>query len=266
MSHNWEKKAYYAWNVLVKQAEKRESISYKKLGLQIGIGQRLVRHALSPIQDYCWEEGLPHLTVFAVNQATQEPGSGFIGYGAQELDRARDEAHAHDWNDEINPFQFFLEGESKKTLVGKLLRDPNFAPDVFQLVPRRGNHQAIFRAAVRKAYNRKCAFTDLSFEEGLDACHIIPWGAATDAQKVDPRNGILLNSFHHRLFDAGVITIDSEYEIVYTGKKPGKRTLSQTDCDLVINLPKMRLPQKKGLWPLPEYIAEHNKLLGLPIE
>ena len=265
MSVNWFEKSFQAWSILCKCAKNDRDITYVDLGKKIDVFKRNIQYVLGPIQAHCLDAELPRLTIFAVSATSGMPSSGFAGSdSAYEEDRAK--ACNHDWDAVENPFKFAHSEEGSKSLEQDLLRNPAAAEQIYRLVESRGVRQCGFRNAVRKAYGQQCAFTGLSFKSGLDACHIVPWGSATEQQKIDPRNGILLNSFHHRLFDAGVITINADYEIVYIGKKPGKWVPSQADRDWVMSLSKMRCPKKKGLWPLPENILQRNKLLGLPVE
>ncbi|MEX2536357.1 MAG: HNH endonuclease [Trueperaceae bacterium] len=41
----------------------------------------------------------------------------------------------------------------------------------------------------------------------------MPWSASTDDERVDLRNGLLLNSYYHRIFDRGVLHLLEDYTI-----------------------------------------------------
>src|SRR5690606_31880048 len=49
--------------------------------------------------------------------------------------------------------------------------------------------------------------------ELLIASHIIPW-AKDKANRLNPQNGILLNSLHDRAFENGFITIDNKLRVI----------------------------------------------------
>lgn len=263
MAKNWEEKAYRAWSVLTQMAKSGNTVSYEQLGGEIGVDNpRNVRLALGPIQDYCRIAELPPLTILVVSSTTRKPGSGFTEGVEQGLKKVQD----FDWESEENPFEFSVAGDSKKSLIKQLKKNPESAGDVYRKIKYRGMQQMQFRAALLEIYGGKCAFTGLSFETGLDACHIIPWENASEAQKMDLRNGILLNSFHHRLFDRGLITITRDHKITVC---LGKKLHAFTDADKYmverLSETKMQCPQK-GLRPLPEYISKHNELLELSVE
>lgn len=73
-------------------------------------------------------------------------------------------------------------------------------------------NQAFFRSAVLSAYSNKCCITGLAVPKLLVASHIIPWSKNTE-KRTDPRNGLLLNSIHDKAFDAGLITVTTDYKV-----------------------------------------------------
>jgi putative restriction endonuclease len=76
---------------------------------------------------------------------------------------------------------------------------------------RRG--QNFFRQSVLNAYESRCAVTGLGIRDLLVASHIIPWNAA-EQHRLDPQNGIALNTLHDKAFDRGLITFDRELRLV----------------------------------------------------
>jgi len=72
------------------------------------------------------------------------------------------------------------------------------------IVQRQG--QPTFRRKLLDAYHGKCAITQCTLEEVLEAAHILPYrGRSTNAVQ----NGLLLRSDIHTLFDRGLISIDT---------------------------------------------------------
>lgn len=88
--------------------------------------------------------------------------------------------------------------------------------DKVRLVKIRIN-QNFFRSSVLSAYNNTCAITNIQINEFLIASHIKPW-AEDKNNRLNPHNGICLNSIHDRAFDRGLITIDKDYKIVVSRK------------------------------------------------
>lgn len=69
-------------------------------------------------------------------------------------------------------------------------------------LPRLG--QGAFRLMVIDAYGRRCAITGEKTLPALDAAHIRPFH---DVESHEVRNGILMRSDIHRLFDQGYVTV-----------------------------------------------------------
>lgn len=80
-----------------------------------------------------------------------------------------------------------------------------------RLVKTRVN-QNDFRQRILTSYNEKCCITGISFPSLLVASHIIPW-SKNEQERLNPRNGICLNSIHDKAFDRGLITITSDYKV-----------------------------------------------------
>jgi putative restriction endonuclease len=92
------------------------------------------------------------------------------------------------------------------------------------LIKQRIN-QNFFRSMILASYNLKCCITGLSISELLVASHIIPW-AKDDKNRINPHNGLCLNSMHDKAFDRGLITITTDYTIQISSllKKVNKDT------------------------------------------
>jgi putative restriction endonuclease len=72
------------------------------------------------------------------------------------------------------------------------------------------HHQPLFRTAVLRAYERRCAVCKLPFVELLDAAHIRA-DSAGGAARVS--NGLSLCKIHHGAFDANIIGISPDYVV-----------------------------------------------------
>ncbi len=73
-------------------------------------------------------------------------------------------------------------------------------------------NQSFFRSTILSSYNFKCCITGLSISELLVASHIKPW-KSDELNRLNPHNGLCLNSIHDKAFDKGFITITPEYKI-----------------------------------------------------
>ncbi len=258
---NQYERAYRTWNILSLFALNRNDITYKQLGERLNIHYRPTRFILDIIQDYCLEENLPPLTILAINKATRLPGAGFIAWGTDNLEQGRQEVFDFPWTSLENPFTFASDDTSFDNVVNDIYNNPEQSKDVYTRVKVRGMAQQLFRVALLKSYGNGCAFTGLQFIPCLDAAHIIPWSESTHSQRMDIRNGILLSSVHHRLFDQKLITIDEEYKIrFYDPSMTREPPYSEYDRLLTVDLhgKGINLPRNREHWPSKEWIKQRN--------
>jgi putative restriction endonuclease len=260
MQINQEKRAYEAWIVLINCASKKEKITYKNLGEKIGIHHRAVKHPLERIQTYCLEEKLPPLTILVTNQSGQV-GQGFIAWDIDDYETGFMKVCEYSWELIDNPFSYARDNTTEEDLIDDLLQKPEESEKIYSKVQNRGIAQKIFRQTLLKAYDNKCAFTGLSYIDGLEAAHIVPWANATAKQRLDVRNGLLLNAFHHKLFDTGFITFNEKYEIVCDENLYS--SVSEYDRLMIDNLcgRKVNLPQSSKHYPLKENIQQANEII-----
>ncbi|HRF38988.1 MAG TPA: HNH endonuclease, partial [Saprospiraceae bacterium] len=80
-----------------------------------------------------------------------------------------------------------------------------------QIVKVRVN-QSFFRKTILASYSFTCCITGLQQPEFLVAGHIKPW-SQDEKNRLNPRNGILMNALHDKAFENGLITIDTNYKI-----------------------------------------------------
>jgi hypothetical protein len=90
--------------------------------------------------------------------------------------------------------------------------------------------QPAFRNALMDAYERRCAVTNCTIDDVLEAAHISPYlGEHTNRVT----NGLLLRADIHTLFDRGLIKVDSNYRVTAPA-----HIAEQYDLPGSINLPK----------------------------
>ena len=91
------------------------------------------------------------------------------------------------------------------------LKDIKIGLDREYIIKQRVN-QGFFRSTILSSYYSKCCITGLSIPDFLVASHIIPWSKCKE-NRLNPRNGICLNSIHDKAFDKGFITITPDFKI-----------------------------------------------------
>ncbi|WP_424948283.1 HNH endonuclease [Candidatus Spongiihabitans sp.] len=248
MPKNWNHAAGILWQVLIALADKKVVTTYGELARRISTGNRNVRLALGPIQDFCRENSLPPLTVLVVNKKTGNPGAGFIDPGIGELKDIEKAVHDFKWKNMQNPFSGFGPEDTIESFAQTLIDKPEQAADIYARVKVRGPAQKIFRHVLLKAYNRQCAMCGFSFVEALEAAHIVPWSKCKQAaQRISPNNGILLCANHHMLFDKRRITVTQKYKIEWPDKK-------DRQASILLNGKQLRLPKDEKLYPDPDLL------------
>jgi putative restriction endonuclease len=97
-----------------------------------------------------------------------------------------------------------------ETAVGQTgITGPTFREQLVRA--RRG--QGVFRANVLLR-EQLCRVTKVTEPRHLKASHIKPWRHATDAERLDGSNGLLLSPHIDHLFDEGYITFSASQELV----------------------------------------------------
>ena len=113
--------------------------------------------------------------------------------------------------------------------------------------------QGYFRNSLIDSYGQRCCITGIALPELLVASHIKPWKVSDAHEKVDSRNGLLLNALHDKAFDKGLITLDSEYRIRVSTRGRSEALLARYDKQR-ISLPTFALPGKA-------YIEYHSDVI-----
>jgi putative restriction endonuclease len=100
------------------------------------------------------------------------------------------------------------------------------ATEVERLVVQRIG-QDIFRSALMDFWSGRCAVTGLDQPELLRASHMKPWAdCASDAERLDPFNGLLLAAHWDAAFDCGLVTFADDGAAQLSGKlSEGARVL-----------------------------------------
>lgn len=262
MAVNQEERAYRAWKILVAVALKSNGlITYGELGAAINLHPRAIRYVLGVIQAYCLDQKLPPLTILVVNAKDRTPSSGFISWDVDDLPEGLNKVRNYAWNESENPFLYASQGKSEQALAAELDSDPGKAAEIYAMVRVRGTAQSIFRRALLLAYQGRCAICGLTFEDALQAAHLIEWNACNAAQRMATCNGLLLCATHHRLFDNGYITISPDHTVYYVDPKgrDGKYSSADSQASTALHGKMAFMPKDRRHWPSSECLGWHYK-------
>jgi hypothetical protein len=80
--------------------------------------------------------------------------------------------------------------------------------------------QGKYRNDLIKHWNGKCCVTGTESPDLLRASHIVPWAEASNKQRLDPENGLLLNPSYDAAFDKGLITFSENGDIILSKLLP----------------------------------------------
>jgi putative restriction endonuclease len=140
---------------------------------------------------------------------------------------------------------------SKQPLQGELIIPGGYGDPA--MVPRRIG-QGTFRIAVTQAYQRQCAITRERALPALEAAHIRPFA---EAQTHYVRQGLLLRSDVHRLFDAGYLTVTPELRVEASSRM--KEDFNDGDNYLKLSGSHVWVPDNPHLKPDPDALRWHNE-------
>lgn len=120
--------------------------------------------------------------------------------------------------------------------------------------PRLG--QGTFRVSVIEAYGRACAVTGEHSLPVLEAAHIRPY--AEDGPH-EVRNGLLLRTDIHRLYDRGFVTVTPDLEFHVSPKLRERWDNGRAYYDLAGPIDPGHLPRRREERPDPELLEWHAR-------
>jgi putative restriction endonuclease len=116
-------------------------------------------------------------------------------------------------------------------------------------------NQDVFRQIVLVNYKGRCAITQINQPRLLIACHISPW-AKDIANRLNPQNGILLNSLHDRAFENGFITIDNKMRVFVCSDWQKSTDPFITSCFNIFHKKEIAMPER--FFPDKAFLERHR--------
>ncbi len=116
--------------------------------------------------------------------------------------------------------------------------------------------QYFFRQMVLATYSYRCCITGLAVPELLNASHIVPW-SVDPKNRLNPRNGLCLNSLHDRAFDRGLLTITTDYQVKVSTKL--KILSDDASLFLLLRYDNVRVNLPDRFVPDNNFLAYHNE-------
>ncbi len=179
---------------------------------------------------------------------------------ASKLDKAIWDEFYNNWDEALLQSEEMLAQKQRSTIEKinniELNQLPKDGKEKERLIKTRVN-QSLFRKIVLATYNNQCCITGLSQPELLIASHIVPW-SKNESIRLNPMNGLCLNSLHDKAFDAGLIAIrPDDYTLILSDTLKQKKMISPAmeSNFIVFENKKIILPDK--FLPEPEYLDYH---------
>ena len=120
--------------------------------------------------------------------------------------------------------------------------------------------QRFFRDALLSAYRGRCCITGLATPELLIASHIVPWHEDR-ANRVNPRNGLLLSALHDKAFDRGLITIAEDMTVRVASGLANEADRFFAETINAFEGRRIKLPEK--FQPKQEFLEHHREKVFL---
>ena len=120
-------------------------------------------------------------------------------------------------------------------------------------------NQQFFRRAVFAAYNARCCITGLRVRELLVASHIVPW-SIDRVNRVNPSNGLCLNALHDRIFDRGLMVIDSYFKLWFADSLKSEIGTDQTGLGWFLQFEGRAISLPGKFKPAAEFLTTHRKM------
>lgn len=135
----------------------------------------------------------------------------------------------------------------------RMVREPDARyGDPQMILPRLG--QGSFRIIVTDVYDRRCAITQERTLPALEASHIKPF-SQNGPHSV--RNGVLLRSDLHRLFDLGYVTITDDFH--FSVSRRIREEFDNGRDYYALHGRRLHVPAKPEYRPAVEYVTWHNE-------
>ena len=146
---------------------------------------------------------------------------------------------------ELEPDQYEALGRDLQAI----LDDPDLDATERDALVKARKGQGRFRKELLKLW-QGCALSGCKNQTLLVASHIKPWAKASNRERLDPYNGLLLNPTWDRLFDLGLITFTDQGGVVFSPYlDTDDRQLLGVSAETAVDLDGRHLP----------YIRYHRK-------
>lgn len=114
------------------------------------------------------------------------------------------------------PASLAVAENSVETDIAQILELKNRSSSQKQQLINARIGQGKFREQLGSEFNWECPVSGLTLPQALRASHIVPWSEATEQERLNPLNGLLLSANIDALFDSYLLTFASSGEIRFS--------------------------------------------------
>lgn len=185
---------------------------------------------------------------------------GIVGLsGASNLDKNVWKEFAHDREKlayESSNLMSKMSNKSIETILDVPDSDIPEGIEKLKMIKTRIN-QTFFRESIMGIYDSKCCITGLCHPKLLVASHIVPW-SIDKRNRLNPENGLCLNSIHDKAFDSGLLTITTKYKVQLSKSITDLKADAATKIFLLnFNGKAINMPER--YFPNQDFLDYHNK-------
>lgn len=118
-------------------------------------------------------------------------------------------------------------------------------------------NQSFFRSMILASYNFQCCITGIQNTGLLVGSHIVPW--ATDkANRLNPRNGLCLNTLHDKAFDLHLFSVKPDLTIVLS-KRLKKEKKNKFIEESFLQFEGKKITEPRRFLPDERFLMKHNE-------
>src|SRR5581483_6247586 len=119
-------------------------------------------------------------------------------------------------------------------------------------------NQSLFRKIVLSNFNYQCCITRIKIPELIVASHILPW-SKDKGNRLNPKNGLALNTLHDKAFDCGLITVTEDLKIKVSSRFYKEKELESIKQNFIDYDGKELIAPNK-FYPDGDFLKFHNNL------
>lgn len=177
------------------------------------------------------------------------------------LDQEVWDEYMHNWDEQFIESEMLLAKKKHSTI--ERLNDINLedlrnvkGKEKQRLVKIRIN-QSLFRKIVLSNFDNQCCITGINIPDLIVASHILPW-SKDKGNRLNPKNGLALNTLHDKAFDCGLLTVTEDFKIKVSPifHQQGK---IESIKENFIAYDGKELIEPKKFYPDPEFLKIHNQ-------